>query len=802
MSLAVLFSCASVPAIASAQTAQSTSIAEAQQSQVTPEFGAEQSADIVVTAQKRSERLQDVPLAVTAVTSDALQTRQINDSTELVKAVPSLTYQQGTNPINSSFRIRGVGTSLFGVGTEASVLTVIDGVVSARQAQGFADLADIERVEVLRGPQGTLFGKNATAGVINVVTKDPSSVFEGNGRFTIAEGGEYHVNGSVSGPIGRDLGARLTGYYNDTPGWIHNVANGKKDNGSIGWGARGKVLWEPAGNLRIMGIAEYRKTDAHCCDTELVGVNNPDRLIVDGGVDVQPAAHEVFQNGTTHNVSSQQTYSVQGDLDLGFASLTSISAYQVWRLNQNAEADAYGYDYPVFIAPNATAQFDRNGAHTTLRNFTQEVRLASPGSDRFNYTVGAFYSNLDIDREFDRRRATCPSGVLGEECASPKYQSLMLQAYLHNYDISGFGQVEWEVVDKLKLIGGVRLQYDSLGVRGQRLGPTVPGDANFGGAPSDMAGQKAHNTAVTGKAGIQYTFSRDAQTYFTYSHGYKGLGYSVDPNTDFGNQQPVKPEYVNSYEAGFKGRTTDNLLSFSLAAFYAKYRDLQIQANRTDPTTGIPNFQQTNAGSSVTKGVELEFTLAPSREFSISGGVSYTDTSIDVDGLNCPSEFQPDAVTVPVGGTQPINTCFRQEIETSTGTTLSGPAQNVRRGVLPSSPKLRLTVSPRVELPVSDSMYVFFQTDINYQSKQSFALEQDPLSVQPGYGLVDITVGIRPAGKGIRASFFVKNLFDQNYYTSFSTSALNPSNLKLLDYFAFRPKDADRYVGASIGLSF
>jgi iron complex outermembrane recepter protein len=127
-------------------------------------------AEIVVTAQKREERLQDVPLAVTAVSGEALLNRQINDTSNLVQAVPSLTFQQGNNPTNTSFRIRGIGTSLFGQGVESSVSVVLDGVVTARGSQSFTDLADVERVEVLRGPQGTLFGKNATAGVINVVT--------------------------------------------------------------------------------------------------------------------------------------------------------------------------------------------------------------------------------------------------------------------------------------------------------------------------------------------------------------------------------------------------------------------------------------------------------------------------------------------------------------------------------------------------------------------------------------------------------------------------------------------------------
>ena len=192
--------------------------------------------EIVVTAQKRSERLQDVPLAVTAVTGEGLADRQINDTTALVKAVPSLTFQQGAHPANTTFRIRGVGTALFGQGVESSVAVVVDGVPLVRQAQALSDLADIERIEVLRGPQGTLFGKNASAGLINIVTARPTSTLQGNGDVTIAERGEYRVKGTVSGPLSDTLRARISGFYNDVEGPAYNVTRKERVNGQSGWG--------------------------------------------------------------------------------------------------------------------------------------------------------------------------------------------------------------------------------------------------------------------------------------------------------------------------------------------------------------------------------------------------------------------------------------------------------------------------------------------------------------------------------------------------------------------------------------
>jgi iron complex outermembrane receptor protein len=204
----------------------STSIATAQTVPPTPDEEGTQS-EIVVTATKRAERLIDVPVAVTALSGDMLANNQVRGIDTLQQLVPSLTFTQSTNDLNNNVRIRGVGTALFNVGLESSVSFVVDGVVLSRQGQGFQDLIDIERVEVLRGPQGVLFGKNATAGVINVVTKRPSKTLTIEGEAVVAEDEEYRLRGSISGPLGGSAGFRLTGFWNDVGGHIQNIATGQ-----------------------------------------------------------------------------------------------------------------------------------------------------------------------------------------------------------------------------------------------------------------------------------------------------------------------------------------------------------------------------------------------------------------------------------------------------------------------------------------------------------------------------------------------------------------------------------------------
>jgi iron complex outermembrane receptor protein len=758
--------------------------------------------EIVVTAQKRSERLQDVPLAVATLSGDQLSARQINDTRALTQAVPSLTFQQAPNPVASSFRIRGIGTSLFGLGTEPAVSLVVDGVVNARQAQNFADFGDIERIEVLRGPQGTLFGKNATAGVISIVTKAPSKEFEGQVSGTVADMGEYRASGTVSGPISDRLGVRLSTYYNNVGGNLDNTLTGHDANGDRSWGVRGKIAWRPTDALKILLSADYTKSDANCCQPVLVKANNPLRASVSGPVTIEPDNHQVWNNDLTYANNNQQTYSITADWDLGPATLTLISAYQIYHLVQNQEVDNMGYNAPIYISPYASAQFDLNYGKTGLRNFSQELRVGSNGRDTpVTYVLGAYYSNLSIDRYFARRRAICSTGIFGQLCPAPSYQSLASFSKLSNESIAGFGQVEVKIVGGLSAIAGARIQRETLSVYGQTYGPIVASDTNFGGTPTAWAGESFGNTGFSGKAGLQYKFGRNLQSYATYTRGYKGLGLYTEIGADFAHQAPVRPEHVDAWELGLKGQSAGGALSFATALFLSNYSNLQVQANRSDPTTGVIAFVPTNAGSSQTKGFEFEATLRPSRNLSVTASVTYAKTRFDIDGLDCPPQFTLTAPTVALGGTRPINTCFRYQYRSAAGAVVtSGPVQDIRGGTLPASPKWRINLSPRYEHGLGGDLLGFAQVDLTFQSDEQFALEQDPLQRQGAFALVDLSFGVRHPDKGWSATVFVKNLLDKNYYTGMSPTALDPLNPALLDIYAFRPKNADRYLGGTVGL--
>jgi iron complex outermembrane receptor protein len=347
------------------------------------------------------------------------------------------------------------------------------------------------------------------------------------------------------------------------------------------------------------------------------------------------------------------------------------------------------------------------------------------------------------------------------------------------------------------------LQYERNTVRGLRIAPLVAGDGIPGGHNPISGYRSTDDVSLTGKAGLQYTFSRHAQAYATYTRGYKGKGYDSEITADFAGQNPVKPEYANAYEIGFKGSTLDNRLSLAAALFWTDYTNLQITANRSDPNTGTILYQLTNAGTSSTKGVELEGTFRPSRHFSVSASAQYAKARVNVDGLSCPLQVQASAAIY--ARNFPVNACYIRQYTNAAGATVTtGALQDVRNGRLPYSPDWRLSISPRYENSLGGTDYDFFVAgNVNWQSNQTYAIEQDPLLTQKAFALVDASVGVHRKDGRYSASLFVKNLFNQNYTTTlYHGGYIQTSTAKPNDLYGFFNKDSQRFFGGSIGVKF
>ncbi len=260
---------------------------------------------------------------------------------------------------------------------------------------------------------------------------------------------------------------------------------------------------------------------------------------------------------------------------------------------------------------------------------------------------------------------------------------------------------------------------------------------------------------------------------------------------------------MNAYELGFKGQTPDRRFSVAAALFLADYTNLQVQANRSDATTGTIKFVQTNAGKSETKGFELESTLNFTDDFSLNAAFTYSKATIDIDGLNCPLQEQRAAPIIAIGGTAPVNTCYREQTRNAARAQVTtAPRQEVHGGRLPASPLWRVNVSPNYRFDLGSEWEGNAQLNVSYQSSQLFAVEQDPLTAQKGYTLVDASLSFNRVDDRYRVTFFVKNLFDKNYYTSVVHAGLLSSVTNPYDLVAFVPKNADRYFGVTLDTRF
>jgi len=757
--------------------------------------------EVVVTAEKRKERLLEAPVAVTALSGQTLSDVHVYDMSSLTNLTPSLTFTQGNHALNSSFRIRGVGTQVFGAGIEPDVSVVIDGVVLARAGQGFTDLADIDRVEVLRGPQGTLFGKNAIAGLINVTTKAPSHEFEGSADATVAELGEYRFHGTLSGPITDKLGFRLTGYYDDVEGNIHNVPHDRRINGADSSGIRGKLLWEALDNLNFVLTADYRNMHGYCCASTFVQVTNPLLRQLLGSITPGINNRQDDENTLAWETTGQTTFSLTGNLQLEGGTLTSISAYQAFDFNNNQPVDYLNTPVPLYL-PVTNGSFDINGGPMTVGQFTQELRFTSPGGERFNYVAGLYYLDLNVNRGFIRRTGGCATGAApaayGEPCLVPLYRS---QAGFHsnNQDrnVAAFGQGDLRLVGDLSALAGVRVQHERISYWGVRPAndPLYPGDLGLAGIVASSGSGSVEHTAATEKVGFKYSFNPDAEAYLTWATGYKGAGYSTEFASAFENQQPVRPETAKTWELGYKTEVLDGRLRFNTAVFYADYRNLQVQANRGNPDLGIVLFAPTNAGSAITKGVEWEFQARPVSAFTLSGGVTYLETSVNAAGLQCPLSAQAAAKVIT--GNVPFNTCYKPS---ATAT----PVQNVEGGVLPQASKWRGDLLARYDhalpgMPLGG----FVQASAVTQTAFNYTIEQDPLTVQKAYTIVNGSIGVHDLSGRYELSLFCDNVFNQHYLSSIAraatltSAAVTPNNL-----VGTVPKDADRYFGATISVTF
>jgi len=431
---------------------------------------------IIVTASKRSATLQDTPISVSVTSRTQLEQSQVRDLKDLQTLVPSLRVNQLQSSANTNFIIRGFGNGANNAGIEPSVGVFIDGVYRSRSAAQIGDLPNLERVEVLRGPQSTLFGKNASAGIISVVTQEPKFEFGGNGEFSYGNYNAIILKGGVTGPITDQIAFSLDGNLNKRDGYGFDVGLNEEVNERDRWGVRGSLLFKPSEDLKIRLIADYDKIDENCCLTANIvdgPTGNAVRAVSGKIISNQPFAYLAASNLPSSN--DIENYGFSGQIDWNASdtlALTSITAYRRVNSDTNQDSDFTSADL-----------IGNNENQTSIKTFTQEIRLTSSFDGPFNFLIGGFYfnENIDIDSNltFGKDFKNYANALSGGAYSSlePLLRTLLPgtppgtfgaqgQGVFENYDYKNtaysiFGQVDFEPVEGLVLTAGGNYTNDS-----------------------------------------------------------------------------------------------------------------------------------------------------------------------------------------------------------------------------------------------------------------------------------------------------------------------------------------------------
>lgn len=761
-------------------------------------------AEIVVTATKRESNLQNVPVAVTALTSETIQNQRIAEFGDLTRAAASLTLTESTASPNNSIILRGIGTYAFSIGVEPSVAVIVDDVPVVQQAQAFDSLSDVERIEVLRGPQGTLFGKNASAGAINIVTKDPGKTMQLTGQFTAATDSYYKAEAAISTPLSDSAGLRVSGYYGHWDGNVINLSNNHKLNDQTSFGIHGKLKFDFSSRFTatLSGGYSQEKQNGTAAPLRSIDLNyippgaTTPVIPKYAGVPIAPALVGITPGANNYAVrldndsftsNKQYTLAAHLNYDLGFASLIAVTSYQDWKYNFSADTDGTdlnvaGAGAPVTNPVGPAQGVNQSGPYHSTE-FTQELRLTSKGSGPLSYVAGAFYANAATTRAFQRG----PTLVLAN-----------WQGYQGTRSLAAFAGVDYKLPTKTTISGAVRINNERVQDYFTSFLPSHNASAaaiaaNCGVGAANCAGRNV-DTVATYKASITQEVAPRVSVYGSVASGYKGYAYDI--SSGYGptrTANPVQPERSISYEIGVKSRFLDNKVQLNLTGFLTNYNNFQAQSSQI--INGALQQKLNNVGKLRTKGFELEMQARPFEWLRLDGSAAYTDAKvITFPGAACYSGQVADQALAGIANVYGINTCGPY---TPPGAAAPANFQDRSGSQLPNSPKFKFNVGATVEQDLGSETKGSIGFSYQHQSTVGFDLLGGPLLIQKAYGIVNGQIGVEY--RAFKVTGFVNNLFDQRFaaglgdgFGNYGVHAINQ----------VVPRDSRRYFGIKIAAKY
>lgn len=718
--------------------------------------------EIVVTAERRAESSQKVPLAIQSISGETLAKTGYTSVTDLQYTMPGVQYDPTQG---AAFQIRGVGSTSFDFSNAKSVSVVVDDVVmDGQRANGLTGLVDIERIDVLMGPQGTLFGKNATSGVIAVTTGKPK-IGETSVRASASFGehAERILNGTVNIPLGPVAALRVSGFDQAYDGFGRNVTLDRKVGSQHEYGGRAKLYLEPSDGFNLMLSGDYAYHWDSSVRTPVSGQPAAVTAILNElGVFPGPKSADTADSSFGEITTEEWGTSLRMNAKLGDLDLTSISAYRVTRYDNATPANLTPTDRYAYIPFN-------NG-YLDTEKVSQEIHLASPTGGFVEWLVGGFYNDLRA-RQIQLQWATLGAPLYANGVPRPTLIALTgaigvdANASLfdaQNETMAAFGQVKFNVTPRLSLTLGGRYTHDNVS---QSLGFVNVDPVPVAGYTPSFVGSSAAPAIDYGKVSgnnfsyriaPQFQVTDNVMLYASYSTGYKPAGIAFVGN----KYAPYRDETVKAWEAGIKSEWFGRRLRLNVDIFRSDFKDFQatILTKIPDGAGGLIDATVIgNAGGLRTQGVEGNVAVQPFRGLTLSGALSYTDAKF--------TDYVYNATT------------------------------NYTGSRLTNSPEWAGTAAIDYETEFGSGFGVRAHADYAYRSEYWTVVGQPAYSNVPAYGLVNTRLTFAMPDKKVEFGVYARNLFD----TYFSTGWQNYGALGLLHYTS---ANARRTVGGFVNVSF
>jgi iron complex outermembrane receptor protein len=694
----------------------------------------ENAGEIIVTADRRAASVQDVPISITALGADTLEQAGIRSTEQLSDLTPGLLVQRS---VVGKISIRGVGNENYTIAGDPGVAVHVDGVYVARAAAGLFDLFDVERVEVLRGPQGTLYGRNATGGVINVIPARPDA--DDFAARLAGELGNYdyrRIEGFVNAPLSEGLAVRVAALGSWRDGFTRNTnadarrrGFGRLDSKDV-FGVRGQIGWDDGGPFTARLAVEYLNDDSNLPAYKYL--NRPgalptadfggganafaDRFLrtVNQGYELDiPGSGRAIESNADVFLTRQTSAALHLAYDLGGATLSSITGWRRTRFNWLNDGDGSDVFYVNYLQQDAS------------RQVSQEFQLASDGDGRFDWLVGAFFF-----RETGDSFIALPF-TLGFNL--PFF--IAIDGEARTRALAGFGELRWRATDRLKLTFGARYSNERREARYRY-------EINFGSPIVANPDEKDNFGSFTPRFVADYALGDDATVYASATRGFKSGGFNL-----LAIQPGFDPEKVWAYEGGVKSQLADRRVTLNGNFFYYQYNDQQVGQ--------IVNLSSvlTNAARSRVWGAEAEFSARPAGGLELGGTLAYLNAKY--------KEFCTGDPTLP---TAPV----------SPGCDAANPI-DLAGNRLPRAPEWTLTATVGYRFDLGGAGALAARADLRWQSSMFFTQFNRPLISQDGYATLGASLTWTDARERLSVALWGQNLTDTTFFTEvLESGAFNP----------------------------